>query len=274
MKTWFITGTSKGFGRVWAEAALKRGDRVAATARRVEALDDLVQTHGDLVLPLALDVTDKGAAFAAVQQAHAAFGRLDVVVNNAGYGLFGAVEEINEHEARAQMETNFFGALWVTQAALPLLRAQGSGHILQVTSIGGVTTFPTVGLYHASKWALEGMTQALNAEVKDFGIKVTLIEPTGYATDWGGPSAVQADPMPAYADLREKAGALFAQTFSEPGDPAATGPVILQLADMPDPPLRLFLGRGPLGMIRAEYAGRLAEWEKYNTLAEDAHGAK
>ena len=274
MKTWFITGTSKGFGRVWAEAALKRGDRVAATARKVETLDDLVQTYGDLVLPLTLDVADKDAAFAAVRQAHAAFGRLDVVVNNAGYGLFGAVEEISEPEARAQMETNFFGALWVTQAALPFLRAQGSGHILQVTSIGGVTAFPTVGLYHASKWALEGMTQALNAEVKDFGIKVTLIEPTGYATDWGGPSAVQATPLPAYADLREKAGALFAQAFAEPGDPEATGPVILELADMTDPPLRLFLGRGPLGLIRAEYADRLAEWEKYNALAEQAHGAK
>lgn len=274
MKTWFITGTSKGFGRVWAEAALKRGDTVAATARKVEALDDLVRTYGDLVLPLALDVTDKDAAFAAVQQAHTAFGRLDVVVNNAGYALSGAVEEISEREARAQMETNFFGALWVTQAALPLLRAQGSGHILQVTSIGGVTAFPTVGLYHASKWALEGMMQALNAEVKDFGIKVTLVEPTDYATDARGPSAMRADQTPAYAGLREKAGALFAQTFSEPGDPGATGPVILELADMPDPPLRLFLGRGPLGMIRTEYAERIAEWEKYNALAEDAHGAE
>lgn len=271
MKTWLITGTSKGFGRVWAEAALKRGDKVAATARKVETLDGLVQTYGDAVLPLALDVTDRAAAEAAVQKAHAAFGRLDVVINNAGYALSGAVEEVSEREARAQMETNFFGTLWVTQAALPFLRAQGSGHILQVTSIGGVTAFPTVGLYHASKWALEGLTQALHAEVKDFGIKVTLIEPTDYATDAGGPSAMHADQTPAYADVREKAGALFAQTFSEPGDPEATGPVILALVDLPDPPLRLFLGRGPLGLIRTEYAKRLNEWEKWNRLAEDAH---
>lgn len=274
MKIWFITGTSRGFGREWTQAALERGDKVAATARSTDALQELVERFGASILPLTLDVANHDDCFAAVKTAFEHFGRLDVVVNNAGYGQYGMVEEISEAEARAQMETNFFGALWVTQAALPYLRQQGSGHILQVSSIGGIGAFTNLSLYHASKWALEGMTQALNAEVKDFGIKVTLIEPTGYATDWGGPSAMQAEPLPAYAGLREKAGALFAQTFAEPGDPGATGPVILELADMPDPPLRLFLGRGPLEMIRTEYAHRLAEWEKYNALAEEAHGAK
>ena len=161
MKVWFITGTSRGFGREWAQAALERGDKVAATARNVSTLDDLVEKYGDAVLPLALDVTDREAAFAAVQQAHATFGRLDVVINNAGYGHFGFIEEVTEQEARAQIETNVFGALWVTQAALPFLREQGSGHIIQVSSIGGITAFPGIGLYHASKWALEGYSQSL-----------------------------------------------------------------------------------------------------------------
>ena len=164
-KTWFLTGTSRGFGREWAVAALERGDRVAATARDVSSLDDLVATYGDAILPLALDVTDRAADFAAVARAHEHFGRLDVVVNNAGYGQFGFTEELTEAELRDQMETNLFGAFWVTQAALPFLRAQGSGHIIQVSSIGGISAFPNIGAYHASKWALEGFSQALAQEV-------------------------------------------------------------------------------------------------------------
>ena len=155
-KIWFITGTSRGFGREWAAAALERGDRVAATARNTDSLDDLVQKYGDALLPITLDVTDRDADFGAVKRAHEHFGRLDVVVNNAGYGHFGLVEELSESDARDQLETNLFGALWVTQAALPYLREQGSGHIIQVSSIGGISAFPLVGIYHASKWALEG----------------------------------------------------------------------------------------------------------------------
>ena len=187
-KTWFITGTSRGFGREWAIAALDRGDQVAATARDTGTLRDLVDQYGDAILPLPLDVTDREAGFAAVRAAHDQFGRLDVVVNNAGYGHFGLIEEITEAEARAQFEANFFGALWITQAALPGLRAQGGGHILQVSSIGGISAFPNVGIYNASKWALEGLSQALAAEVAAFGVRVTIIEPGAYATDWAGPS--------------------------------------------------------------------------------------
>src|SRR5215468_8319758 len=177
LKTWFITGTSRGFGREWAIAALDRGDQVAATARDVSSLDDLAARHGEAILPIQLDVTGRDACFAAVRQAHGHFGQLDVVVNNAGYGQFGTVEEISEQEARDQLETNLFGALWVTQAALPYLRGQGSGHIIQVSSIGGINAFPYLGTYHASKWGLEGLSQALNQEVQPLGIKVTLIEP-------------------------------------------------------------------------------------------------
>src|SRR5580704_188782 len=188
-KVWFITGTSKGFGRVWAESALARGDRVAATARDVETLAPLVERYGARVAAIRLDVTDRAAARAAIAEAHTRFGHLDVVINNAGYVLFGAIEEVSDTEARAQIDTNLFGALWVTQAALPIMRAQRSGHIIQISSIGGITAFPAVGLYHASKWGLEGLSQSLAAEVAGFGIKVTIVEPGGFATEWGGASA-------------------------------------------------------------------------------------
>src|SRR5882724_992779 len=269
-KRWFITGTSRGFGREWTKAALERGDRVAATARHPSTLDDLKTEHGDALLPLPLDVTSREAAFGAVKRAREHFGRLDIVVNNAGYGHFGMVEEISEQEARAQIETNLFGALWVTQAALPIMRAQGSGHIIQVSSIGGVNAFPTVGLYHASKWGLEGFSQSLAAEVRGFGIKVTIVEPGGYATDWGGPSAQRATEMPAYDGARA-AIASFRST-NIPGDPDATGSAILKVVDAKDPPLRIFFGSGGLPMTRAEYAGRIATWEKWNDVSVEAQG--
>src|ERR1700723_1259053 len=194
-KVWFITGASKGFGYIWTEGALERGDSVAASARNIASLDGLKAKYGARLLPLALDVGDKKAVDQAVATARKTFDRIDVAVNNAGYGLFGAIEEVSEAEARAQIETNLFGALWVTQAVLPVMRAQKSGHIIQISSIGGVNAFPTIGLYHASKWGLEGFSQALAAEVAGFGIKVTIVEPGGFATDWGGASAKHAKPM-------------------------------------------------------------------------------
>jgi NAD(P)-dependent dehydrogenase (short-subunit alcohol dehydrogenase family) len=273
-KNWFITGSSRGFGREWAIAALERGDAVAATARDTSTLDDLTDRFGDSVLPLKLDVTDRSAAFAAVRQAHDRFGRLDVVVNNAGYGQFGMVEEISEQEARDQIETNLFGALWVTQAALPFLRAQGSGHILQVSSIGGVTAFPNVGMYHASKWALEGISQALAQEVAAFGIKVTLIEPTGYSTDWAGPSARHATPLAAYDDFREEMQKARARRFASRGDPAATRGAVLKVVDASEPPLRIFLGDGPLAIVSSDYQSRLDTWREWEPVSIAAHGAK
>jgi NAD(P)-dependent dehydrogenase (short-subunit alcohol dehydrogenase family) len=269
-KVWFITGTSKGFGRVWAEAALARGDQVAATARNIETLSALTKRYGKQVAALKLDVTKKAEVDAAIADAHTRFGRLDVVINNAGYGLFGTIEEVSEKEARAQIETNLFGALWVTQAALPIMRAQGSGHIIQVSSIGGVNAFPTVGLYHASKWGLEGFSQALAAEVAAFGIKVTIVEPGGYATDWGGSSAIRAAAIPAY-DAARAAIAGF-RSKNVPGDPQATGRAILKVVDAQDPPLRIFFGSGGLPMTRAEYGRRIETWEKWNALSVEAQG--
>jgi NAD(P)-dependent dehydrogenase (short-subunit alcohol dehydrogenase family) len=272
-KIWLITGTSRGFGREWALAALERGDSVAATARDTGSFDELVETYGDAVLPISLDVTDREADFAAVRQAHEHFGRLDVVVNNAGYGQFGMIEELSESEARDQIETNLFGALWITQAALPFLRAQGSGHILQVSSIGGISAFPIVGIYHASKWALEGFSQALAQEVADFGIKVTLIEPGGYSTDWSGSSAKRARPLPAYDELRERTTAWRAQRGT-PGDPVATRDAVLKVVDSENPPLRVFFGEAPLGIATADYESRLATWNEWQPVSVAAQGSQ
>ena len=273
-RTWFITGSSRGFGREWAIAALERGDSVAATARDTGSLDDLVERFGDRILALKLDVTDRAAVFDAVETAHRRFGRLDVVVNNAGYGQFGLIEEITEDEARAQFETNVFGALWVTQAALPILREQGSGHILQVSSIGGISAFPNIGIYNASKWALEAFSQSLAQEVAGFGVKVTLIEPGGYSTDWGGASAKHAAPLAAYDEFREQAAEARKARIGTPGDPVATREAVLKVVDAEHPPLRIFFGDGPLRTATADYESRLAEWREWEPVSIEAHGKK
>ncbi|WAC90885.1 SDR family oxidoreductase [Mycobacterium sp. Aquia_213] len=271
-KVWFITGTSRGFGREWAIAALERGDEVAATARNTASLDDLVAKYGDALLPIRLDVTDRDADFAAVKQAHDHFGRLDIVVNNAGYGQFGFVEELSEREARDQIETNVFGALWVTQAALPYLREQRGGHIIQVSSIGGITAFPLVGMYHASKWALEGFSQALAQEVAPFGVHVTLIEPASFATDWSGPSAKTAEPLPAYDELRAAVQAERTRRWAAAGNPEASAAALLKVVDAEQPPLRVFFGASPLQTAKADYENRLRTWEQWQPVAELAQG--
>jgi NAD(P)-dependent dehydrogenase (short-subunit alcohol dehydrogenase family) len=269
-RTWFITGTSRGFGREWASAALQRGDRVAATARDPRALDDLLDEHGDALFPMALDVTDREAVFATVRRAHERFGRLDIVVNNAGYGQFGMVEELSEREARDQIETNLFGALWVTQAALPILRAQGSGHFLQVSSIGGISAFAGIGMYHASKWALEGISQSLAQEVGEFGIKVTLIEPGGFSTDWGGSSAKHAVPLEAYRHVHEASEQR--RGGNRPGDPVASAEAVMRIVDAEEPPLRAFLGTAPLAVAERDYESRLSTWREWQPVAELAQG--
>jgi NAD(P)-dependent dehydrogenase (short-subunit alcohol dehydrogenase family) len=269
-RTWFITGTSRGFGREWAIAALDRGDRVVGTAREVDSMRDLGEQHPDTFLGLALDVTDKPAVAEAVKRAHDHFGELDIVVNNAGYGQFGMVEELSEAEARDQIETNLFGALWVTQAALPYLRAAGRGHFLQISSIGGITAFAGIGMYHASKWALEGISQALSLEVKDFGIHVTLIEPGGFSTDWSGPSAKHAESIDAYDTLREAQQSRRAG--NTPGDPTSSAAAVLKVVDAEEPPLRVFFGTAPLRLAEADYAGRLETWREWQPVAVLAQG--
>jgi NAD(P)-dependent dehydrogenase (short-subunit alcohol dehydrogenase family) len=260
---WFITGASRGFGREWAEAALARGDSVAATAREVAALEDLA---GD-VLTLQLDVTDRAACFAAIQRAAEHFDGLDVVVNNAGFGHFGMVEELSEADIRRSLETNFFGALWVTQAALPILRER-RGHLVQVTSEGGVTAYPGIGAYHASKWALEGVTQSLFGEVEPLGVKVTLVEPAGFKTDWAA-SASRSPALDAYEDVRANG-----DWSDDLGDPRATRAAILALVDAERPPRRVFFGRSALGTVTRDYLQRLLTWNQWQPLAVEAHGTR
>jgi NAD(P)-dependent dehydrogenase (short-subunit alcohol dehydrogenase family) len=264
-RVWFVTGASRGLGRAITVAALERGDRVAATARDGAALADLSEAYGDAVVPLQLDVTDADAARAAVAEAHDRLGRLDVVVNNAGYGLFGYVEELDPQQLRDQLDVNLFGALHVTQAALPFLREQGSGHIVQISSSSGVAAWPGLGGYHASKWALEGLSDALAQEVAAFGIAVTLVEPGPVSTDWRGASAVRADPLPAYDDAR-------AATWHPPGSstPEAVARVVLAVVDADEPPLRILVGDLAADAVLPMTEARLAVWRTWETLGRSA----
>lgn len=272
-KSWFITGAGRGFGREFAVAALDRGDRVAATARNTDALKDLVDIYGDAIIPLSLDVTDRAAVLSAVATAHERLGGLDVVVNNAGYGLFGTVEEITEQQLRDQLEVNLFGVLHVTQAVLPILREQGSGHIVQISTVGGIAAFPTLGGYHASKWALEGLSESLAQEVAPFGIAVTLVEPGGFSTDWAGSSAVHADRQPQYDGLRN---AFLEQQLSLPpeftGEPEAAGPALLKVVDAEEPPLRVLFGLMPTQVVPGLYDQRLQTWKTWEAVSLEANG--
>ncbi len=265
-----ITGVSRGFGRIWAEAFLKRGDKVIATARRIETLNDLVETYKDSILPLKLDVNNREDCLRVVEISKAYFGRIDVLINNAGYGLFGAIEETSELEARGQFETNVFGLLWMSQAIMPVMKAQKSGHIVQLSSLLGVVSSPIVGLYTASKWAVEGLSESLAAEVSQFGIKVTILEPNGFNTDWIGPSAVHTSPLAEYDDLKTEIYQQF--SHSNFGDPNATALTILKLIDEPNPPLRLFLGNVAFAITRDVYMKRIETWLAWEKASVDAHG--
>ena len=270
-KIWFITGASRGFGRVWTEAALKRGDRVAATARSLESIADFKKRYGENVLTLELDVTNAEQAKSAVQQAHAHFGRLDVVLNNAGYSLVGMIEEAEADEVRAMYETNIFGTLSVIKAALPLLRSQGGGHIVGVSSTLGHVTMPLIGYYCSSKWAFEAIHESLALEVKGWGINVSIIEPGAYATEFGSAQSLKlAAGLDIYNGLRDEVMGGIATL--EKGDPEATAEAILKLVDAENPPLRLFLGSHALPWVRSAYADRLKVWEEWESVSNGAQG--
>jgi len=271
-KTIFITGASRGLGRIWAEAFLDRGDKVVVTSRRLSSLDELSNKYGKALLALELDISSKAACIEAIAKAKAHFGSIDVLINNAGTGVLGAVEELAEKDVRDIMEANFFGTLWMTQAALPVMREQGHGHILQLSSALGIYTFATLGIYSATKFAVEGLSEALAQEVKSFGIHVTIVEPNGFATDFVT-SSVSSQPIPAYDAVK---AALYADpNMTAPdayGNPLATAPAILQLVDSPKPPLRLILGKKALPLAQAAYAEKLASWEEYEAVSIAAHG--
>lgn len=271
-KIWFITGSSRGFGRVWTEAALKRGDKVAATARKLESIADFKEKYAENVLTLELDVTDQEQVKKVVNQAHAHFGRLDIVLNNAGYSLVGAIEEGSTDEVRALYETNVIGPVSVIQAALPLLRKQGGGHILGTSSNLGHITFPVIGYYCSSKWAFEAIHESLAAEVKQFGIKVTIIEPGAYATEFGSQESLKFSAgLDIYGDFKKQ---FFGQLGAlEKGNPDATPAALFQMVDADNPPLRFNLGSHNLTGVRAAYAERIATWEAWDDISRSAQGA-
>ncbi len=270
-KVWFITGTSRGFGRIWAEAALRRGDKVAATARKLSGIADLKKEYGDNVLTLQLDVTDRDQVNAAVAQAHAYFGRLDIVLNNAGYSLVGTIEEASAEEVKAMYETNIFGTLSVIKAALPLFRKQGGGHIVGVSSNLGHVTMPVIDYYCSSKWAFEAIHESLAQEVESFGIKVTIVEPGAYATEFGSQESLKfADGLDIYADYKQQ---FFSRLQDlERGDPAATPQALFKVVDAANPPLRFFLGSHNLPWVKEAYETRLSTWEEWKEVSNAAQG--
>ncbi|KYH07213.1 short-chain dehydrogenase/reductase [Chryseobacterium cucumeris] len=271
-KTIFITGVSKGFGKLWTEAFLKRGDNVAATSRDAKSLSCLSKQYPGQLLAIPLDITDRKAVFEAVQYTKNYFGTIDVVINNAGYGVFGAIEEVPEKDVKDVFEANVFGTLWVTQAVLPILREQKHGHIIQLSSVLGIYSIPTLGIYNATKYAVEGLSEALAGEVKELGIHITMLEPNGYNTEFGGSSAVLGEKIPAYDNVKSKLHEIEGVSAHDYGDPKATVPVILKLIDTINPPLRLFLGKIGLNKTKKEYAEKIKTWEEWNDVAIAAQG--
>jgi NAD(P)-dependent dehydrogenase (short-subunit alcohol dehydrogenase family) len=266
-KVWLITGSSRGFGRSLAEAVLAHGDLLVATARHPEQLGDLVSTYGEQMRAVPLDVTNPEQARTAIATAIAAFGRLDVVVNNAGYANVGSIEETTEEDWRAQLETNLWGVINVTRAALPILRKQRSGHVVQISSTGGRTGVAGLGPYQTAKWAVEGFSEVLSREVAPLGIKVTLIEPGGFRTDWGGSSMSSTEPSADYRSTVQYMLDYHNRAGNEPGDPAKAAQAIMTIVNEANPPLRLLLGTDAVQLARRIDQAKLAETDRWEKLS-------
>lgn len=268
-RVWLITGAGRGLGRAFVDAALAAGDSVLATTRGPGPLDELASANPGSLGVVTLDVRDRAAARAAVANAVSRFGRLDVLVNNAGYGVVGATEELSENDIRDQLETNFFGTVWLTQAAVTQMRGQGSGHIVQISTVGGVGTVPLLGGYNASKWALEGYSEALAAEVAHHGIRVTIAELGGFATDWAGSSMQFATPLDGYDHVRETVFGTATVPWPEvePGDDDGSSPglaanALLRHLEDDDPPLRLLVGEDAPDLVRMALERRRDDYAK------------
>ncbi|WP_286856858.1 MULTISPECIES: SDR family NAD(P)-dependent oxidoreductase [Sphingobacterium] len=271
-KVWFITGSSRGFGKIWTEAALKRGDKVAATARNIDSIFPLKEKYGDQVLILEVDVTNASQVQNAISKANEYFGRLDIVFNNAGYSLVGTIEEGSTDEVKAMYETNIIGPIHVIQAALPIFRTQGYGHILGTSSAVGIYSNPLIGYYCSSKFAFEAIYDSLSKEVAAFGIKVTLIEPGAYHTEFGSAESLKiaSKKLSEYDAL--KSSLMENLQKLERGNPIATIEAIFAVVDDQNPPLRLLLGKNDLPHIQQIYAERIQEWETWKTISEAAQG--
>ena len=272
-KVWLITGCSTGFGKELALHAIEKGYKVAVTARKTEEIQELVKGHEDSTISIELDVTNPEQVTAAVEQTKARFGRVDVLVNNAGIGYFAAIEESEEDQVHRMFDINFFGLARMTQAVLPLMRAQRSGHIIKIASIGGLVSFPAVGFYNATKYAVDGFSESLAKETEPLGIKVTIVAPSGFRTDWAGRSANESPVV--IDDYAETAGAnrnnIRKASGRQPGDPAKAAAAIIKAVESSSPPLRLLLGaaalkgaRNKLEQLRKDYDA----WEETTVGAD------
>ncbi|RYE43144.1 MAG: SDR family NAD(P)-dependent oxidoreductase [Hyphomicrobiales bacterium] len=266
MSTWFLTGSSRGLGRSIAEAVLAAGDNLVATARTTDSLDDLVELYNDRIYPLTLDVTDSVAVREAVESAVEHFGRIDVVVNNAGYADVASIEDVTDGAFRSQVDVNFFGVVNVTRAVLPVMRAQGAGHIIQISSVGGRVGGPGLGAYQSAKWAVGGFSEVLAKEVAGFGIHVTVAEPGSMRTNWAGSSMATPPVSASYSGvIRPVIDRLRKSDGNQPGDPARIAQILRDIVEAEQPPVRLLLGRDAVrvGAIAAEtLADSDAKWRE------------
>ncbi|ETZ21135.1 SDR family NAD(P)-dependent oxidoreductase [Pedobacter sp. V48] len=262
-KVWFITGSSRGLGRSLTEAVLNSGDKVAATARDITQLNDLVTRFADQILPIALDVTDYGQVYASVDGAAKHFGRIDVLVNNAGFGIIGAAEAYTDEQVRSQLETNLYAPIEITRAVLPYMRNQGEGRILQISSIGGRVGNAGLTMYQAAKFGLGGFTEALAKEVAPFGIYVTSVEPGGFRTDWAGASMTYANEIEGYEMVNQRTALFKGGKFVPVGDPEKAAKVMVELASHPAPPVHLVLGSEAIGMLNNANEVRQVEMEEW-----------
>lgn len=266
---WFITGCSSGFGKELARQLLEKGEQVVATARNLDSLEDL--GLDEQVLKLSLDITDASAVESAVKEAVSRFERIDVLINNAGYGLGGALEEASDEQIRAQIETNVFGTINVTKAVLPLMREQKSGYIQVISSIAGLVSTPGFAYYNGSKFALEGMFEALQQEVRPFGIRVTIVEPGPFRTEFAGTSIKLADPIPEYAETAGKIRTYFEKTNgNQVGDPAKAAGILIALVEKEEPPLRLLLGNWAVERYKQKLEMELKHIQAWEELSRSA----
>jgi NAD(P)-dependent dehydrogenase (short-subunit alcohol dehydrogenase family) len=262
-KVWFITGSSRGLGKSLTEAVLKSGDKVAATARNIKQLDALAVQYPEQLLPIQLDVTDYDRVHLAIVQTVSHFGQIDVLVNNAGFGITGAAEAFTDDQVRSQLETNLYAPIEVTRAVLPYMRKQGSGRILQISSIGGRIGNAGVSIYQAAKFGLSGFSEALAKEVAELGIKVTSVEPGGFRTDWAGDSMTYAKSIEGYNTVNQRAEYFSSGAFVPVGDPDKAAQVMVDLATHPNPPVHLVLGSEAIGFLKSADAWRAEEMEEW-----------
>jgi NAD(P)-dependent dehydrogenase (short-subunit alcohol dehydrogenase family) len=266
-KIWFITGSSRGLGRSLTETVLANGDKVVATARNIESLKELVTKYKDAIYPLQLDVTDEHQVLNAVAETVKHFGRIDVLVNNAGFGITGAVEALSAEQVRSQLETNLYGPIEITRAVLPYMRMQRSGHILQVSSMGGRAGSGGVSVYQAAKFGLSGFSEGLAIEVADLGIKVTCVEPGGFRTDWAGDSMTYAQEIEGYKMVNKRIQLFKSGGFKPIGDPDKAAKVMVDIVNNPEPPLHLLLGSEAVVIIKNSEAAKLRELEKWEEIS-------